>query len=166
MTGTTPDVTDAKPVSASETRSEDGAPKTGARNFNLRNLAIAKRIWSLVAIAAAGVVILGGTTAFFLSQLHGSQAKQERFGQVEEQNAGLEISALQMRRSEKDFLLRNQPKYRDKYLRAAAEGKAKVEKLQQIPDTTPVKDALGDISAGLAAHTAQFETVFGLQKQL
>ncbi|MBT5050565.1 MAG: HAMP domain-containing protein [Rhodospirillaceae bacterium] len=162
---------------AAPTDSDDNvAPKTsvklnsttnaGSRQNLLRNSGIGKRIWSIVGIAAAGVIGLGITSAVFQSKFDANQTQLDSYTSIASLISKLEINALQMRRSEKDFLLRRLPKYRGKYLKAAKHGQAVLGEIRQVPAAKGVDGASQKLSAGVKTHIAQFETVFNLQKTL
>lgn len=141
-------------------------PRAVSGTNPLRNMSVGIRIWSLVSIAVFGVVGLGITIAVFESKLDANLAKLTAFTSIASHTAALEIDALQMRRSEKDFLLRKAPKYRDKYLKAAKHGGTKIDDIRQMSEAKLEEKELQVLSDGLKKHTGQFETVFGLQKSL
>ena len=142
------------------------ATGTGQRGSPLRNLSVGKRIWALVGIGAIGVIGLGITINVFQSKLDANQSKLDAYGSIASLTAELEINALQMRRSEKDFLIRKLPKYRDRYLKAEKHGHSVVEKLDQVPEAKDEHDTLQALSKGFETHASQFATVFGLQQSL
>jgi methyl-accepting chemotaxis protein len=82
----------------------------------LGRLTIRARILTLAALAAFGVSAMAGTYFFSNNQLSKAIHKLDAYGVLTEQAALLDIHALQLRRREKDFLLRKDVKYLDKYL--------------------------------------------------
>ena len=132
----------------------------------LRNLSIGARIWSLVGIGAFGVISLGVSTNFSLSELDANEKSLATYGSIASLERQLEINALQMRRSEKDFLIRKLPKYQDKYATAEQNGQSTVKKLRQISEAKSIDGELQALSDGLKTHAGQFAIVFGLQKSL
>ncbi|MHA6286969.1 methyl-accepting chemotaxis protein [Maricaulis sp. CAU 1757] len=118
----------------------------------------------------ARVAILGGLVAFSLiamsailwtGNLATGQAveAQQRFATIERLALETEVAALQMRRREKDFLLRRDASYFDRY---AADADRVAESLEQIEQQDPpaeIAAAVDALQAALPRHRAAFRAV-------
>lgn len=143
-----------------------GLAKIGGLERFLRNRTIGQRVWTLVGAGVIGVAAMAITAGGLEMALDANEASYDSYAEIERQNEQLIIATLQMRRSEKDFLLRRAEKYEAKYAKAAGRAQATVKALADIPNARPVEAELKAIAAGLASHRAQFATVFGLQNEL
>jgi methyl-accepting chemotaxis protein len=86
--------------------------------------------------------------------------------EASEISLAINISALQMRRREKDFLLRKDEKYRDKYLAEVSSIQNSLQQIKGLGLTQVSKATLNELETGIAAHQAQFLKVFALHEQL
>lgn len=151
---------------AGETHADARPAKAGFITRALGNTRISHRISVLVGIGVLGIVGVGMVQMALRATLDRSAADVAAYAELNHLDDALKIDALQMRRSEKDFLIRKAEKYRDKYLKAAEHGQATLDKMKKSPVAQPVIKELDALSAGLKTHVAQFEKVFGHQKSL
>ena len=131
----------------------------------LSRLRISLRIGLLSALSAVSVAALG--TAYLVGDAQvGSafreQADQAKLAQLAQR---VESGALELRRSEKDFIIRQDMKYAEKYRTAAVDVLATVRDIAGMPAASEVKSELDRLSSGLAEHQAQFEAVVRLYQE-
>ena len=131
-----------------------------------QNLSVGRRIGLLVGLTAAAIIILAGLNIFSGAQTDSSIAAMERANAVAEAAAALEIGALQMRRREKDFLLRKDLEYHQAYERETEDVAAILEDLQATAVSSQVRDAASGLAAEIPRHRAQFGKVVEMQTRL
>lgn len=127
-----------------------------------RNLTIRSQISMLAAsalLALAGVVGLQSYTDMAVGS---AQRNQEAYFTMALLNGELEAQTLQMRRSEKDFLLRRDGKYVEKYQAREEHALQVVGGLSEMAVAAPQREALSAIAAGIEEHARQFMLVSDL----
>lgn len=78
----------------------------------------------------------------------------------------VEIGALQMRRREKDFILRRDLAYVSRYEDAAADVNEALQHMEALQAAGQAPEEIGRLRAGIAEHVAQFRTVVRLSEEL
>ena len=78
----------------------------------------------------------------------------------------VEVGALQMRRREKDFILRRDLKYRDKYEVATAGVLESLDQMTNMAAAAPVSDETSRLIDGVSEHATQFQKVVELHVRL
>src|SRR5690606_23065092 len=86
---------------------EPPAPQHKATPQFLRRFRISTRIWALVGVAAAGIVALGAGAGMAGWVLDQAAERQSVYSDLMTLNDRLRAETLQIRRHEKDFLLRS-----------------------------------------------------------
>ncbi len=135
--------------------------------FNiLSSLRISLRIGLLSVLSAVSVVAL--SSAYFLGDYNvgtafHAQTEHARLAQLTQQ---VESGALQMRRNEKDFIIRRDMKYLEKYEKSAAAVLESLEKIAGMAVAAPISDEIARLNNGTAEHAAQFRKVVQLHEQL
>ncbi len=134
--------------------------------LSLDNIKIRTRIGILAGISAAGLLVLCGT--FFVSNSVVGRAvvSEEAYMDVRDLVSEVEVGALQMRRREKDFLLRNDLKYAEKYSKDAATVAEALGALSTHPNAAEIESAIAALRDGIGRHQAQFEKVVQLLERL
>ncbi len=132
----------------------------------LQQFRISARISLLSAIAVVSVVILGA--AYFLgdiklSSAFHSQSENSQLAQLAQQ---VEAGALQMRRREKDFIIRRDMKYAEKYEAATAEVLASLDRMAGLHAAGSIRAEVGRLRAGIVEHAEQFRKVTALHQEL
>ncbi|MEO3427208.1 HAMP domain-containing methyl-accepting chemotaxis protein [Pelagibius sp. CAU 1746] len=132
----------------------------------LNSLKIRTRICILAVLAAGGLLALSGT--YFVSDVRLRQAMTttESLVEVKQLVAAVEIGTLNMRRREKDFLLRGELQYVDKYDRDAARVIESLDALHLPDSAAEVETAVAALHAGVAEHRAQFAKLVELLQRL
>jgi len=126
----------------------------------LFGIPVGLRIGILSALSVVAICILAG--AFLISERIMSRGMDNlaAFGQMERLAAKVETGALQMRRREKDFLLRKDPKYFDKYLAEATAVNEALSEMSVMPIAASIKGNIDLLQAGIGKHELQFKKVF------
>ncbi|WP_299473114.1 HAMP domain-containing methyl-accepting chemotaxis protein [uncultured Roseibium sp.] len=126
-------------------------------------LRIRTRINLLVALTLFAISALGIT---YLTGRAGTQASLEsknQFAALYELVQAVEIGALQMRRSEKDFLLRRDMKYVDRYDKSVKTVDAALEQMSQLTASAAVSENVQRLKEGVKRHQTQFHKVSDLR---
>lgn len=112
---------------------------------------------SIFAVSALGITYIAGRAGTQASLESKNQyATLYRLGQA------VEIGALQMRRSEKDFLLRRDTKYIDKYDKAVQSVDTALEQMSQLEASGVASESIQNLKSDVARHSQQFHTVSDL----
>ncbi len=132
----------------------------------LKRLRIGMRINLMVVVTIAAIGALVATYAVGRSNMDVSLEYRTQYSELYEMVQKVEIGALQMRRSEKDFLMRRNPKYIDRYATAAKMVADTLEHMEAIPVATVVTDSIANLRKGVELHRAQFQKVAELEQSL
>lgn len=132
----------------------------------LNSLKISVRIGILAAMGVVSVVILG--TTYLVGDIRTSAASADKIENAElaQLAMSVEIGALQMRRNEKDFLLRSDMKYVERYEEAALNVLDALDAMKSMPAAADVQAEIETIEQGITAHIGQFRSVVSLSQQL
>lgn len=132
----------------------------------MSTLKISTRVNALAGIAVVAAVIL--SAAYFMSDRIMGRALQNQaeFTQLSGLVRKVENGALQMRRSEKDFLLRRDVKYIKKYDAAAESVEQALAKLTGLAVSGSVAENIERLKAGTALHKEQFHKVSKLHETI
>ena len=130
-------------------------------------LSVKQKITALLCLAVLGTVVLAGTTTFLTTMVSSEVSEVERVSDTARAAAKLNALSLQMRRNEKNFLLRSSPKYQDNYndsLQAAREQLASIvtnakENAEHADEQNIISDLAKRADAGLVAHGEQFAKI-------
>lgn len=123
------------------------------------------------------VGILGGLIGFTLISLaatlwysdratSAALERQQNFAQIERLALEVEIGALQMRRREKDFLLRQESRYFDAYLADAAQVSAHLEEISDLDAPAEINAAIQHLVEAMPLHERTFASVVEEQTRL
>jgi methyl-accepting chemotaxis protein len=127
-------------------------------NF-INKLSVFARIGVLAGLSTLTVAILIATFLYNRSATDAAIAEQEHFAEIERLALELEIGALQMRRREKDFLLRGDASYLDRYLNDAATVEGLLAELNSLEASETVESARARLAEAMPDHRAAFELV-------
>ncbi len=132
----------------------------------LANFRISKRISLLAALGFAGLVGLSGVYLFGDSRIAAETALADHYDHLAQLARDIDSQALQMRRREKDFILRHDPKYAERYDTAADSVLADVASIQAMGISADVSGALAGIEAKIGEHRATFDKLVATTEQL
>lgn len=129
-------------------------------------LRVAARVLLLVGISVASACFL--VAAHFYSEAEQAVIlhDQAEFVALSETSQELQVGALQMRRREKDFLLRRDMKYVEQYRQAAAEVLKSVDEVRAMSLAGSIAGTVKGLGEGIDHATAQFAKVVELQQTL
>ena len=148
------------------TNAENTSSKTALLDLNfMRRISLGMRMNILTFIVAAGFIACGLVIFQGLKVRGDADVISNDHARLAELSRDANIDGLQMRRSEKDFLIRKLEKYLGKYKKGAA----KMEAALIEAKTLGLNEADGEIQAlqdKLPSHRAQFQVVFDTQKEL
>ena len=130
----------------------------------LNGLKIGLRVNALAGLAVLAAVVL--SAAYFAGDRFMGHAlhEQHEFTQLAGLVQNVENGALQMRRSEKDFLLRRNEKYLKKYMKAEKSVEEALVQIEELPVAHSVAENIKRLEAGIARHKAQFQKVYQLHE--
>ncbi|MDJ0896385.1 MAG: HAMP domain-containing methyl-accepting chemotaxis protein [Alphaproteobacteria bacterium] len=120
----------------------------------------------LTALSAASAVVLGA--AYLVGDFNIGRAFEAESGHAHLARLAqdVEIGALQMRRREKDFLIRRDLKYADKYEQATAAVLESLDEMAEMDVAAAIQEPISRLSSGISDHAAQFRKVVHLHEQL
>ena len=132
----------------------------------LRNRSISIRIYLLVGSAILGLLAI--LFAYILSSntISSSQADAEHFSEIRLLVQDLEKASLQVRRREKDFLIRKNLKYAEGYEVDMAKAVVLLNKISALNSDLEMGQALDELKLILPEHKNQFAKVVALHQAL
>jgi methyl-accepting chemotaxis protein len=125
----------------------------------LGNLRISVRMGILIGLAFVGLATILAIYLFADSRVAQLQAQADEFGTIREEGAAIRVGTFDMRRREKDFLLRNQLSYANQYRDVKGKVLAELQKVRAMPAAQPVAAHIDALLAGIAKHAGEFDTV-------
>ncbi|MDF1848653.1 MAG: methyl-accepting chemotaxis protein [Parvibaculaceae bacterium] len=132
----------------------------------LNSIKISARIGILAALGIVSVAILG--TAYVIGDvsIRAASADREQNSQLAQLSMSVEIGTLQMRRNEKDFLLRRDMKYVERYEASALNVLDALQGMKNLAAASELNAEIETIEQGVSAHMGQFRSVVSLTQQL
>ncbi|MEP3525816.1 MAG: methyl-accepting chemotaxis protein [Hyphomicrobiales bacterium] len=132
----------------------------------LSKLRIGMRINLMLFVTIAAVAFL--SVVYFIGEQKTNRAlsSQSQNTEVSHLVQKMEIGTLQMRRSEKDFLLRRDEKYIKKYNTAIQSVDSALSQIAKIATTESVENNVKRLRAGAELHNKQFHKVVQLHQTL
>lgn len=110
-------------------------------------------------IALLGLVVVGALYSNSLSQTEENVVAEQGALEEERLMSDVQIDLLGLRRHEKDFFLRLDPKYIASYASAAKKANEDMEKLLSLTEDKVAKDLLVAIQAGVGQYLSAFHNV-------
>ncbi|MDA7946104.1 MAG: methyl-accepting chemotaxis protein [Hyphomicrobiaceae bacterium] len=124
------------------------------------------RINLMLLVTVGAVLLLGGAYVVGERDMAGSYDRQAQYTKLFESVQQVEIGALQMRRREKDFLIRRDVKYIEKYDAAAKSVEDALKQLAALPASKSIQSNAKSLEAGMALHKEQFHKVAKLHQEI
>ncbi len=124
-----------------------------------RTVSIKAKLLLLAAVGVVGIGLMAATVAWIGRTMTAGMDAEERLNDMALTVSKLDEALLQMRRGEKDFLLRLDTKYADKYAARAAQARELTATLSASVEEPALRELLGTIDRGVARHMAQFAVV-------
>ncbi len=141
------------------------ARKLGTMGF-IGRLTIGQRINCLAAVAVVAVLALGATSFVGDRLLSGFIADNEAATALGRTASAVEAGALQMRRREKDFLLRKDVAYAEKYEADFGRVMEGLQRLAAHPLSAPLQADLEALLALTPQHREHFQSVVVLHQEM
>jgi len=132
----------------------------------LGNLPVLVKIWSLIVLGVIAILTLDTIVFVGSSLLNEAVKNEERAISVEVLELKIDAAALELRRHEKDFLLRKDLKYRDRYGKVIEEMIGYLDEVAKLVDDAEASDAIAKIKAGAEKHHQQFLKVVSLSQKM
>lgn len=132
----------------------------------LGRLRVRARVLLLVAITMVSAGVLA--SAHFVSEAEQARILEDKaqFDELATQTQLLQSASLQMRRREKDFLLRKDMKYSEQYQQKVTEVLKTADAIMAIRFAAPMSNDLAKLKAGVQEAANQFQNVVALQQAL
>lgn len=124
-----------------------------------RTVSIKAKLLLLAAIGVVGIGLMAATVAWIGRTMTTGMDAEERLNDMALTVSKLDEALLQMRRSEKDFLLRLDTRHADKYAARAAQARELTAALSTSVEEPALRELLAIIDGGVERHMAQFAVV-------
>ena len=132
----------------------------------LDRLSVYARVGILGALIGFTLISLAATMWYSDQATSTALERQRNFSEIERLSLEMEIGALQMRRREKDFLLRQETRYFDAYRDNAAQVGTLLDDLQALDAPADISAAVGRLRSALPRHSETFAEVVAEQTRL
>ena len=129
------------------------------KKISLSNQSIAVRVGLLSAISVSAICLLFGTYFYSERVVEAESANLAQITELDTLAANVKVGALEMRRREKDFLLRREIKYIDSYMDASGQVQSSLAKMREVEAAAPVLENIERLSEGLDQVATQFDKV-------
>ncbi|TNE62813.1 MAG: HAMP domain-containing protein [Alphaproteobacteria bacterium] len=132
----------------------------GASMLNwLQNRSISFRIFALAGTALSGLVAILITYLAVAAMLDESRIEEDRFLSIDNMGMALEKQSLEIRRREKDFLLRLEQKYAEQFDMEVEAALTLLGQMKGQVEEAAMRRAIGALEDILPAHQRQFHVV-------
>ncbi len=125
----------------------------------LQNRSISVRVFLLAGVAVLGLLAILFSYLSFSSVINSAQEDADRYSRVSILEKELERQSLEIRRNEKDFLLRLDLSYADRYQTAMNAARATLAELKTMSPNKRLQTSADQLSKILLEHGQQFKTV-------
>ena len=130
------------------------------------SVSVRLRVLGLAALSVAVAVVLGGVYLLGDRESSASLARRDAFEVIADKADALKVGTLEMRRREKDFLLRKDLSYAKAYQAEAEQVSAALGDLQSLPSAAPIGQALTKLAQDLGETRKQFDRVVEMNTTL
>jgi methyl-accepting chemotaxis protein len=132
----------------------------------LKNKSIAFRVYLLAGAAVVGLLLVLATDILVSRQVRDANDRAQVMSDLATDQKALEVYSLQIRRREKDFLLRLDPKYEGRYNEDMDKAKSVLKVLRSASDDSALRSAVDELADLLPRHQAQFKKVVSNYRSL
>ncbi len=132
----------------------------------LNSVKISVRIGILAALGFVSIAVFGAAYVIGDISIRAASEAQAENARLSRLEKAVEVGALQMRRNEKDFLMRKDMKYVERYEQSALNVLDALEEMKSLAVAASVQAEIVAIEEGIAAHVGQFRSVVSLTQQL
>ncbi len=116
----------------------------------------------IASLAAMGIIMIGmvaGLMFWSMKRLDEMDGKTRAYAAVVLAAKDMWGGSLEVRRHEKDFLIRRDTRYADQSLKAAEQVVARAGQLEKLPEAAPVAEHIRSIRAGMAGYAEKMRSV-------
>ena len=132
----------------------------------LKMLSVHARIGILGGLIAFTLIALAGTIFYSDRATSAALERRENFAEIERLSLEVQVAALEMRRREKDFLLRRETRYLDAYNEDAARLESLLTQIEALDAPEEINAAITHLQELLPQHQAVFNTVVETERTL
>ncbi len=132
----------------------------------ISNIKVRTRVLALAALSVLTAFVLVAVYFFGDRLVANDVARQAEFVRLAQLSQELQTGALQMRRREKDFLLRKDMEYAAKYGEEVAAVRGTIREIAALPAARAIKADLDDLVAGIDLLNAKFQSVTEIYTEL
>lgn len=125
----------------------------------LQNRSLATRVYLLAGVAVSGLLIVFLSYLFSYGSIQQNEIAAQKYRDIRFLAKELEVYSLQIRRHEKDFLLRRDKKYIDRYNDAMAQALDTLSQIEQKSEGGVFHRSVIDLKQVLPEHQQQFMLV-------
>ncbi|MDH5453752.1 MAG: methyl-accepting chemotaxis protein, partial [Paracoccaceae bacterium] len=143
--------------------STNSSPENSGRLSNIR---IGKRVAIMVFMGLAGLAALFLIYLFGDNDVAAETAHADEYTHMEVLAGEVDAQALQMRRREKDFILRNDMKYAESYHKAANAAVAALEEMEGLSVAGPQLGNIKNIKSKITEHAALLDQLVAASQRL
>ncbi|MEQ9554396.1 MAG: HAMP domain-containing protein, partial [Rhodospirillales bacterium] len=137
------------------------AAKTPFGNFK-----IGQRVSAIVVLGIVSMAVFGGIQLFGQSRVTQAVGSNTEYNRLAQESQEVQSQSLQMRRAEKDFLLRRDMKYVDAYKGNVTKLKAVLAAMRKEHVAEAKAETLTRLEGAVDAHAKQFAAVVGQIQEL
>jgi len=127
---------------------------------------IAQRVSAIVILGVTAMAVFGGIQFYGNSKTTQAVQSNTDYNALALGSQEIQAQSLQMRRAEKDFLLRRDTKYADLYKSNVAKLKSVLNKVRQEPVAAAKSETLARLDGAIDAHARQFALVVSQIQEL
>ena len=132
----------------------------------LSGIRIGTRVYALATLSVIAAIVLVAVYLAGDRLVARDVANQLQFARVAQLSQELKTGTLQMRRREKDFLLRKDMKYAQAYGEEVASVRKTIGEIAALPVAGAIEPQLKALDAGIEGLSTQFQTVSAVYTQL
>ena len=132
-----------------------------AQNFRIRTRMMWLAAVILISIGALGAVYVAGN-----SLMNKASRTADEYSHLADLMQRVEVGALEMRRNEKDFFLRQQMKYFEQYQTVVQSNLATLDQAAALPVAATMLADIKAVRAGVESHRAQLAKVAALSQKM
>jgi methyl-accepting chemotaxis protein len=130
------------------------------------NFKIAQRVSAIVILGVVAMAVFAAIQFFGQSKISAAVTSNSEYNLLAQESQVIQAESLQMRRAEKDFLLRRDVKYAEAYKGHVAKLKAVLAKVRKSPAAESKAETLNRLEGAVDAHAKMFATVVAQIQEL
>jgi methyl-accepting chemotaxis protein len=132
----------------------------------IENVRIRTRMMWLAGVTLVSLIALGAVYMIGDRLMSAASHTADEYRHLEELVRHAEVNTLDMRRKEKDFLLRSDMKYAEQYAEVGKKTIAILDEAAAVPAAAAMQADIRKIRGEVESHIAQFQKVVALQQEL